>query len=177
LGKVIAISNDMIIAVADNHIDIRKKALEITTNFSCFAVPERPDMYRILPLRLNSLKLHEWYPIYPVKFFLEDGSSISEEPLIDSGADISAVNKNFGVSLGFIKDKHEIVSTVTGIGGTVDYLMRETEIEIDTFRFKARVAWLQDENIQDIIIGRETVFDLFDIEFKQAEEKIIFNKR
>jgi hypothetical protein len=26
-------------------------------------------------------------------------------------------------------------------------------------------------------LGREVVFDLFDIEFKQAEEKILFKKR
>ncbi|MBM2814476.1 MAG: hypothetical protein HW421_1238 [Ignavibacteria bacterium] len=176
-GRIIAIADDKIIAVADDYDEIEKKAKIITQKFSCFAVPKRPDLYRILPLRLKSMKLHEWYPEYPIMFFLDDGSNISENVLIDSGADITAVGKKFGEKLGFTKGKHESVSIVIGIGGSVEYLIRETEIEIDSYRFKIRVAWLQDEDINDLIIGRETVFDLFDIEFKQADEEIIFKKR
>jgi predicted aspartyl protease len=176
-GKIIAISDDKIIAVADNYNEIIQKASKIKKDCIYFSAPRRPDLYRILPLKLKSMKLHEWYPVHSVKFFLDDNSYIIEDALIDSGADISAVGKEFGEKLGFTKGKHEIVSNVQGIGGSVDFLMREAEIEINDFRFMIRFAWLQDENINDIIIGREIVFDLFDIEFKQADEEIIFRKR
>jgi len=48
---------------------------------------------------------------------------------------------------------------------------------IDEHEIQTPVAWLQDSEINEIIVGREVVFDEFDIEFKQAEEKIIFKKR
>jgi hypothetical protein len=34
-----------------------------------------------------------------------------------------------------------------------------------------------DDEFDEMIIGREIVFDMFDIEFKQAVEEIIFKKR
>lgn len=39
------------------------------------------------------------------------------------------------------------------------------------------VAWLLEDDVEEMIIGREIVFDMFDIEFKQADEEIIFRKR
>jgi len=50
-------------------------------------------------------------------------------------------------------------------------------IEINGNRFKNRFAWLQDPTLNDMIIGREIVFDMFNIEFRQADEQIIFEKR
>ena len=38
-------------------------------------------------------------------------------------------------------------------------------------------SWLQDDTIDEMIIGREIVFDLFDVEFKQADETIVFTRR
>ena len=48
---------------------------------------------------------------------------------------------------------------------------------IDEHEIQTPVAWLQDSGFNELIVGREVVFDEFDIEFKQAEEKIIFKKR
>ena len=46
---------------------------------------------------------------------------------------------------------------------------------IDGHSFKAPVAWIQDENCKtEMILGREVVFDKFNIEFKQIKEKIFF---
>jgi len=36
---------------------------------------------------------------------------------------------------------------------------------------------MQTEAYQDVLLGREVVFDLFDVEFKQADEKIVLKKR
>ncbi len=41
----------------------------------------------------------------------------------------------------------------------------------------APVAWAQTDNCEEIILGREVVFDVFDIKFKQGEEMIIFKWR
>ncbi|MDB9459340.1 hypothetical protein PN473_13145 [Dolichospermum circinale CS-545/17] len=66
-----------------------------------------------------------------------------------------------------------------------DYSFIKTELSlpqtsqciIDNYTFSAPVAWLQNEDCQEVLLGREVVFDLFDIEFKQAEEKILFKYR
>ncbi len=44
---------------------------------------------------------------------------------------------------------------------------------IDKNRFYAPVTWLQTMDCDEILIGRDVVFDLVDIEFKKAEETII----
>ena len=47
---------------------------------------------------------------------------------------------------------------------------------INAHKLTIPVAWIQTEGIKDLIIGRDVVFDYFDIEFKQRLEKIIFKK-
>jgi hypothetical protein len=61
-------------------------------------------------------------PLYPVKFFLDENDFISENALIDSGADISAINLELGLALGFQKEIHDYKFQVEGIGGVVDYI-------------------------------------------------------
>ncbi len=51
------------------------------------------------------------------------------------------------------------------------------QIKIDTFTFDAPIGWILDKDCDDVLLGREVVFDLFDVEFKQADEEIIFKKR
>ena len=176
-GKIIALADDKIIAVADNYDEIDEKALKITQNFSCFAVPKNPQAYRILTFKVRSIKKHEWKPVYIVNFILDDGSMKEEKMLIESGADISVISYEFGKKLGFETNKHDEIMTADGFGSQIDFIMKQNEIEIDGFRFNNRFAWLQDPELNDMIIGREIVFDLFDIEFKQADEEIIFKKR
>ena len=94
--------------------------------------------------------------------------------LVDSGADISLINYEFGKLLGFEKSSHEVVLKAEGISGSVSYLLRTSEIEINGHLFENLFAWLQDEKVDEMILGREVCFDLFDIEFKQAEETIVF---
>ena len=107
----------------------------------------------------------------------DSGDIIIKDMLIDSGADISVVNFQFGEALGFKKDAHDLSYRAEGFGSTVNFLLKEAVIEINGFRFTNHFAWLQDPSLNDMIIGREIVFDLFDIEFKQADEEIIFKKR
>ncbi|MBM2813392.1 MAG: hypothetical protein HW421_154 [Ignavibacteria bacterium] len=176
-GRIIAIADDKIIAVADDYDEIRQKAAKITQNYSCYTVPKNPHAIRILTFRVRSIKKHEWEPTYQISFVLKNDNLDEQRMLIDSGADISVINYNFGLSLGFIKNEHDSLLSAQGIGGSIEYIMKDSEIEIDGFRFKNRFAWLQDPELTDMIIGREIIFDLFDIEFKQADEEIIFRKR
>ncbi|MDQ1267046.1 MAG: hypothetical protein QG635_2199 [Bacteroidota bacterium] len=176
-GKIIAIADDKIIAVADDYDEIFKRADAITPNYHCFTVPKRMDVYHIRTFRIKSIQRHEWNPNYQIGFVFDSGRIINKDMLIDSGADISVVNYRFGEALGFKKDEHDTSYTAEGFASTVNFYIKEAFIEIDGHRFKNRFAWLQDPELTDMIIGREIVFDLFDIEFKQADEEIIFRKR
>jgi len=175
LGKIVIVKNNKIFRVVNTY----KEAFKIAKNrqeFQIFKIPNNIYETRILPLRIKSFKKHPWLPLYPIKFFIDDNFVI-ENALIDSGADISAINYSFGVEIGLKKEKHDYIFQVEGIGGTMDYILKSIQIEIDNYLLQIPVAWLQDKDSADIIIGREVVFDLFDIEFKQKDERIIFAKR
>ncbi len=99
------------------------------------------------------------------------------EILVDSGADFGLIPYELGIQLGFIKSLGEKISKADEIGGSIDYLLREVNLTIDGHNFNAPVAWIQDKNCLEVLLGRDVVFDLFDIEFKQADELIIFKFR
>lgn len=97
---------------------------------------------------------------------------------VDSGADLSCITKQTGELLGLQLADGEILNEVDGVGGgLLKYALRKLTFIIDEHEIQTPVAWLQDSGFNELIVGREVVFDEFDIEFKQAEEKIIFKKR
>ncbi|WP_373541227.1 retropepsin-like aspartic protease [Chamaesiphon sp.] len=120
---------------------------------------------------------HEWEPEYPVTL---GNGSISHDALmlVDSGAELSLISLDIGKLLGFRLADREILLEGTGVGGEIQYVNREIDLTIDGHDFQAPVAWLQTE-IADapLLLGREVVFDLFNIEFIQAEERIEFKWR
>jgi hypothetical protein len=95
--------------------------------------------------------------------------------LVDSGADFSVTSKKAGIYLGFHLADAEHTLLAYGIGGTVEYVLRKVNVLINDIEFMMPVAWLQDNQINEMIIGREVVFEKFRIEFIQAEEKIQFS--
>ena len=130
---------------------------------------------RLLPVRFKHVKRHEWQPKHRV--VLKVNTSKSLEMLVDSGADFSLIPRDSGIVLGYELAHAEHLNQAEGIGGSVKYVLRDIEIQLDSYTFTAPVAWMQTEAYQDVLLGREVVFDLFDIEFKQADEKIVFKKR
>ena len=104
---------------------------------------------------------------------------IKRAMLVDSGADISVISKDFGELLGLSISDNEKIFSASGVGGGVlKYVEREIFFKINNKTIvKVPVAWIQDDRYKEMIIGREVVFDAFDIEFKQADETIIFKKR
>jgi Aspartyl protease len=138
-------------------------------------VPLRP--LRILPLRIHAIRKKDWRPDFPIE--LKFGKkSINELVLVDSGADISVISLNLGKLLGLTLAEGEILMQVGGVGGSIlSYALRQISIKIDKDEIDVPFAWLQDPKIHEMILGREVVFDKFDIEFKQADEEILFKKR
>ena len=173
LQKVLILKEEQVFKICSTY----KEAIQLVKNkedLSIYKVPKNLDTIRILPLRIKNFKKHPWMPLYPVKFYIDDNDFISENALIDSGADISAINFELGLALGFKQESHDYKFQVEGLCGVVDYILKEIQIQIDETVLKIPVAWLQDKNNSDVIIGREVVFDKFNIEFRQAEERIIF---
>jgi hypothetical protein len=61
----------------------------------------------------------------------------------------------------------EVMSKAEGVGGEVDYVLRRVDVSIDSHTLTVPIAWLQTDDTVECLLGREVVFDNFDIEFKQ----------
>ena len=182
-GKVVIILNDtQIVGVAEDFAAAQRKREELAASspstsdgkMTLFLVPRGVKQVRIRTLRLRSLREDLWEPVYLVNLQTSHGEIQNCEMLIDSGADISLIPFHTGRLLGLSRSDEEILSFAQGIGGEVSYLLRRIDIVIDGHSVSTMVAWCQDENIEDVIVGRQDVFDAFHIEFRQSERRIIF---
>ncbi len=131
---------------------------------------------RLLPVRFRSLRGEIWEPTQPVTLKYKDNER-TLDMLVDSGADFSAISHAVGQQLGFYLFEGERPMKAAGVGGTIAYVIRDVQMELAGFTLTAPVGWFVDEGSDDLLLGREVVFDFFDIEFKQKDEQIIFNKR
>ncbi len=130
---------------------------------------------KLMTIRFKTVKYHEWQPKYNVS--LKFNQSRPVKMLVDSGADFSLITKQLGLDLGYTTALGEVPGKAEGIGGSINYLLRNVEITIDAYTFTAPVAWVQSDECEELILGREVVFDRFNIEFRQADEEIIFTWR
>ena len=127
--------------------------------------------------KVKTFHSQEWYPHCYVDFFRE-GKEEQMKMLIDSGADFSVFSFQVGENLGFTLGGGETIYQGGGVGDCAfEYVIRDVDMEVEGHRFNAPVAWLLDETLDEAILGRDVVFDLFDIEFKQADEEVIFKWR
>jgi hypothetical protein len=140
-------------------------------------IPAQTSEFQFFWFKFYGIARHEWEPEYLVT--LGNGSASHETlMLVDSGAELSLISWEIGNLLGFRLAEREILSNGTGVGGEIQYVTREVDLTIDGHSFKAPVAWLQAKFTDaPLLLGREVVFDLFNIEFIQAEERIIFKWR
>ncbi len=138
-----------------------------------FVNPYIYEGLRFLPIRFNTVKIQQWQPVKSIKLKGVD-NEIVIDMLIDSGADCSLISYATGLELGLSLSPLEDTLEARGIGGNVDYVIRKIEITIDNHTLQAPVAWVQNQECTDEIIGRLIVFDYFNIEFRQSEEKIVF---
>jgi hypothetical protein len=66
--------------------------------------------------------------------------------------------------------------TLHGIGGEVEGFRRNVTMTVGGRTFDAPILWAQVDNVP-AILGREVIFDLFDVEFRQADRRVIFRWR
>ena len=176
-GEYIAYNESGLIAHSKTLKSLMTKAEKVTKNYFYYYVSPYMDKIRILPIHFKKFTQHEWPPYYHVEL-KSKRKKIKLPMLIDSGADCSVISYQTGISLGLSLAENEALQEAYGVGkNPVEYVARNIEITIDGKTMKVPVAWMQNEEATDEIIGREVVFDKFDIEFKQADEQIIFKWR
>ena len=182
-GKIVAILDDtQIVAVADSFTEARRKAethvastsSNDTEEITLFSVPRHVTEIQIPTLRMRSLREDLWQPVYPVTLQADHGEIEKSQMLIDSGADFSLIRCQAGKELGLSRSDEEVLLFAQGIGGRASYLLRRIRLVIDGHPVSAMVAWCQDEDIEEMIVGRQDVFDAFHIEFRQSERRVIF---
>lgn len=176
-GEWIAFTNTGVIAHDKNGKILAQKARLITQDFVFKYVHplEIPRVIRIFPIRVRSLKNNKWVPDYLVELSTSSHSD-KFSMLVDSGADISIIPKFVGEDLGLKIDETDYIDKAEGVNGTVDYIIKNLSLNIDGHSFKAPVGWVITEEVDDILLGREVVFDIFDVEFKQSKQLILFKK-
>lgn len=97
------------------------------------------------------------------------------EALVDSGADNCLLPKRAGLQLG-LKLPTKATGYSTGVGGHVPlkHIILETKLGLE--KLKLKFAWLYTCDDVPVVIGRKGIFDNFNVDFRQNENKIIFKK-
>jgi Aspartyl protease len=165
-----------IIANSENLREILQLAEAFGELFSIYLVPGFSASIVILPIYFRTVSTHEWSPTYQVNLKHKE-LLMNATMVIDSGADFSIISLKAGQDLGYALADGEHILIDRTIGGTVEYVLRQIEMTIDGHNLMVPAAWIQN-NIADVmLLGREVVFDRFNIEFRQADEEIIFTRR
>jgi len=98
--------------------------------------------------------------------------SFAEHLYVDSGADITLIPKSVGDAVGFVVEKTDQITEIKGIGERgVPIIIKKLKIKIGEKIFDARVAWALIEEVP-LLLGREDVFNLFDISFLKNRKTI-----
>jgi len=94
--------------------------------------------------------------------------------LVDSGADITVLRKSEGNLIGMTVQPGETPMLLRGFSGEqVRGYQREVTMHIAGRTFRAPVCWAETDEVSQVL-GRATVFDLFDINIRQADQRVIF---
>jgi len=101
--------------------------------------------------------------------------SLMVDCLVDSGADVSVFSWQVGRALGWFDNmiSREQSYTLDGLSGNVACYQRQVEVEIGTILLESTVMWALSDDVPNIL-GRQDVFDRFNIEFCQSDKKVIF---
>lgn len=113
-------------------------------------------------------------PVAEVYLKSFSNSWIKFYPYIDSGADITLIPLSLGKLLGFKIDEHK-VQQIGGVRGSVPVTYEKIYMKIGAEEFIVNIAWALIENIPPLL-GRTDVFDRFNVNFKQSDGIIIFQK-
>jgi Family of unknown function (DUF5678)/Aspartyl protease len=176
-NQYVAYNANRLIAHSENLREVLDLAKASGEPFVIYLVPRQTASIQILPIRFRTVTRHDWQPNYRVNLKHRD-LELSTMMLVDSGAELSLISLKVGQDLGYALADAESTLLAETIGGRVNYVLRDVEMTIDGQIFIAPVAWLQNNTGgEQLLLGREVVFDKFNIEFRQADEEIIFTKR
>ncbi len=176
-NQYVAYNSKGIIAHSENLQSVLELAKAIDEDFVIYLVPRSNASIQILAIRFGTVARHSWLPNYQVKL-KHNQIEVATMMLVDSGAELSLISLNFGQNLGYALADAESTLLAETVGGNVEYVLRNIEITIDGHTFLTTIAWLQtNTGGEQLLLGREGVFDRFNIEFRQADEQIIFTWR
>jgi Family of unknown function (DUF5678)/Aspartyl protease len=130
---------------------------------------------KFYPVRFRTMRASNWQPKYLV--VLSHQHTRQLKMLVDSGADFCLMPKQLGIDLGYTVGVEEVMSKAEGVGGEIDYVLRRVDVSIDGHKLTVPIAWIQTDDAVEYLLGREVIFDKFDIEFNQRDRQIIFKYR
>jgi len=176
-NQYVAYNADRLIAHSENLQEVLELAEASGEIFAIYLVPRYVASIQILPIRFRAVTRHNWLPDYHVKL-KHRNKEIITTMLVDSGSEVTLISFKVGQDLGLALAEAESKLLAETIGGSVEYVTRDVEMTIDGHSFIAPIAWLQSNSGgEQLLLGREVVFDKFNIEFRQADEQIIFTWR
>ncbi|HLG31292.1 MAG TPA: hypothetical protein VI387_13870 [Candidatus Brocadiales bacterium] len=111
-------------------------------------------------------------PVAKVRLLRAGSEWIAEYFYVDSGADYTLIPYRMGRFLGFDRIASE-VKEIGGIGGVIGVRFAVVPMKIEEHQFDCTIAWAQIERVP-FLLGRESVFEYFDIAFQQRMKKTIF---
>ncbi len=183
--QYIACGISEVLAAGGSYDRVEAAAMATKKPFIMDWIPEAVSTVNFYWVKFYGLKKEAWEPLYPVLFTVGETAPVEYRSkqrevlmVVDSGAEVSLISKILGEELGFSVAYGEKIEIGQGVGGDIEYVNRIIDISIAGNTFKAPVAWiLNDIGDTPLLLGREVVFDLFDIKFVQAEERIEFEWR
>ena len=176
-ASYIAYNENGVISSGKDLDKVMKIAEKSGEHYAIYPVPKSRSSIEFFPIRFRGVSRHQWLPNCHVKL-KHSQNEMKVAMLVDSGAEVSLISLNIGQKLGFSLAEAESTLVADTMGGAVEYVVRNVEMTIEEHTFIAPVAWLQiDTPENQLLLGREVVFDKFNIEFRQADEQLILTWR
>ena len=183
--QYVACGTTVVLAAGESYDLVEAAASATGKPFIIDWIPASTAQVSFYWVKFYGLKKEAWEPLYPVSFTVGEAAPAQYRlkqrevlMVVDSGAEIGLISKTLGEELGFSVAYGEKIEIGQGVGGEIEYVNRMVEMSIAGHTFKAPVAWILSEvGDTPLLLGREVVFDLFDIKFVQAEERIEFEWR
>lgn len=184
-AQYIACGTSEVLAAGINYDLVEAEAIATNKPFIIDWIPEANSVVNFYWVKFYGVKKEAWEPLHPVLFVVGEAAPVEYRSkqrevlmVVDSGAEVSLISKKLGEELGFSVAYGEKIEIGQGVGGEIEYVNRMVDMSIAGHTFKAPVAWiLSDVGDTPLLLGREVVFDSFDIKFIQAEERIEFEWR
>jgi len=104
-----------------------------------------------------------------------DGSWHPYPMYIDSGADITVINKSFGNLIGLKLRPNENKFEIRGLGGNLEAVYRDIVIRVVHKSIKIKISWVLSDDVP-LLLGRESVFNRFNICFEEKQKKVTFKE-